>query len=132
MEFIMNKVNSAICLSVLLMSSASMANVVTGNNSESSFVCVNLPFGVGYAAKIYATAPNFQSPTTEKFNLGETRCINVDDVADGDPVTVHVAPIFATSGAEIVCTPNFVKQSGTSKNYQSSGPLWAPWCEEVK
>ncbi|UKA03993.1 hypothetical protein [Photobacterium damselae] len=127
----MNKVNIALCLSVLI-SSVSMANVVTGNNSNSSFVCVNLPFGVGYVSSNLCYYTKFQSPTTEKFNLSETRCINVDEVTDDEPVSDHVMPILSSSGLEVVCTPNFAKQSGTSKNYQSRGTIWASWREEVK
>ncbi|MGC5501688.1 hypothetical protein L7P61_21595, partial [Aeromonas veronii bv. sobria] len=100
--------------------------------SVSSRACVTLPVGVGYAAQIYATADDgFKSQVTDKFNLGETKCIDVSEVSDGSLVTVHVAPILATAGKEVACDPAFAKAPGKQMSYQASGPLWAPWCSKI-
>lgn len=122
------------CLVSLAANAAETVDSTYSGNplSTSSSACVTLPVGVGYAAQIYATADDgFKSPLSDKFNLGETKCIDLSSVSDNSMVTVHVAPMLATGGQEISCDPSFSKKQGQTINFQASGPLWAAWCSKI-
>ncbi|HIF9171015.1 TPA: hypothetical protein ACX6PO_003793 [Photobacterium damselae] len=111
----------------LLVSPLTFANDFTG--SEKSLVCVNLPVGVGYAASFYVTSEGgFKSSMSDKFNVGETKCIDVSDVTDGDLLTAHVEPKLAASGKIIDCDPAMKKVTGKAVTYKASGTVWNAWC----
>ncbi|MUK90875.1 hypothetical protein GNP80_00200 [Aliivibrio fischeri] len=114
-------------LGCIVATSTTFANDFTG--TDQSLICVNLPVGVGYAASFYVTSENgFESKMTEKFNVGETRCIDVSAVMEGDIITTHVEPKLASNGKIIKCDPPVKKVPGKAITYKASGALWNAWC----
>jgi hypothetical protein len=93
-----------------------------------SKVCVNLPFGVGYSASfdVETLDGHFKTQNTSKFNVGETRCIDVTPLETGTDYKVTLHPFW---GKTIDCSPVLTKEQGDSHiTFRATGTTLSPHC----
>lgn len=110
----------------------SIAFVASTLMSTSSFaeskVCVTLPFGVGYAASfdVETVDGHFKTQNTDRFNVGETKCIDVSPLESGTQYKVTIHPFWGTSRD---CDPVITKENGDSHiTFKATGTTLNPHC----
>lgn len=126
---------SLMLLSTLLISMNSSAAIVTLNelgegDSPHDTACVYLPFGVGYAAKMYAIGSDgFTTPKSETFSVFQTKCISLEGASLGSTVTIYVEPQLGKDEYAATCKPvHIVGPEPTTVNYQAWGTNLNPFC----
>ena len=102
-----------VCGLGVLLGSSSMLSAPPANAQQAA--CVHLLVGAGYAAKMSVNGTESAS-----FEIGKTACQPLNNIPDGDTVTVYVLPL---AGQKSLCTNPITRdaKSEASVTYLANG-----------
>ena len=91
------------------------------------YACVNIKVGAGFTAKMRVTSASYTSDWSGKYNIGQFRCQNVDNIPIGEKYEVEIK---ATAGKQKTCTPSVIRNGNLgSLGWRTWGTTLSPKCE---